>query len=96
LLQINLAQKSYDETKGFPYFHCWMEVCHTEKFQSVYEAMKQAQENRQSKSTTHRKKHKKMTVNLPNDLQVANNQNRNKKETMEKINMPCNLQPLYK
>ncbi|KAG2569044.1 hypothetical protein PVAP13_7NG367800 [Panicum virgatum] len=49
---INLAQKSYDETKGFPYFHRWMEVCHTEKFQSVYEAMKQAQGKRQSKSTT--------------------------------------------
>ena len=29
-----------------------MEVCHTEKFQSVYEAMKQAQRKRQSKSTT--------------------------------------------
>ena len=52
LLQINLVQKSYDETKGFPYFHCWMEVCHTEKFQIVYEAMKQAQEKRQSKSMT--------------------------------------------
>ncbi|CAL4885618.1 unnamed protein product [Urochloa decumbens] len=46
---INLAQKSYDETKGFPYIHCWMEVRHTEKFQAVYEAMKQAQAKRQSK-----------------------------------------------
>ncbi|CAL5089832.1 unnamed protein product [Urochloa decumbens] len=46
---INLAQKSYDETKGFPYLHCWMEVRHTEKFQAVYEAMKQAQGKRQSK-----------------------------------------------
>ncbi|CAO2043975.1 unnamed protein product [Urochloa humidicola] len=50
---INVAQKSYDETKGFPYIHCWMEVRHTEKFQSVYEAMKQSQGgSRQSKSTT--------------------------------------------
>ncbi|CAL4940813.1 unnamed protein product [Urochloa decumbens] len=48
-MQINLAQKSYDETKGFPYIHCWMEVRHTEKFQAVYEAMKQAQAKRQSK-----------------------------------------------
>ncbi|CAO2209987.1 unnamed protein product [Urochloa humidicola] len=46
---INLAQKSYDETKGFPYIHCWMEVRHTEKFQTVYEAMKQAPGKRQSK-----------------------------------------------
>jgi len=52
LLQINLAQKSYDATKGFPYIHCWMEVRHTEKFQTIYEAMKQAQGKRQSKSTT--------------------------------------------
>ena len=52
MLQINLAQKSYDETKCFSYFHCWMEVRHTEKFQSVYEAMKQAQGKRQSKSMT--------------------------------------------
>ena len=29
-----------------------MEIRHTEKFQSVYEAMKQAQGNRQNKSTT--------------------------------------------
>ena len=29
-----------------------MEVCHTEKFQIVYEAMKQAQGKRQSKPTT--------------------------------------------
>ncbi|CAO2209842.1 unnamed protein product [Urochloa humidicola] len=49
---INLAQKSYDEVKGFPYIHCWMEVRHTEKFQTVYEAMKQAQGKKQSKSTT--------------------------------------------
>ncbi|CAL5038959.1 unnamed protein product [Urochloa decumbens] len=34
---INLAQKSFDETKGFPYIHCWMEVRHTEKFQSICE-----------------------------------------------------------
>jgi len=52
LLHINLGQKSYDETKGFPYFHCWMEVCHTEKFQTIYEAIKQAQGKRQSKPTT--------------------------------------------
>ncbi|CAN6349201.1 unnamed protein product [Urochloa humidicola] len=49
---INLAQKSYDEAKGFPYIHCWMEVRHTEKFQTVYEAMKQAQGKKQSKSMT--------------------------------------------
>ncbi|CAN6234559.1 unnamed protein product [Urochloa humidicola] len=49
---INLAQKSYDEAKGFPYIHCWMEVRHTEKFQTVYEAMKQAQGKKQSKTTT--------------------------------------------
>ncbi|CAM0152632.1 unnamed protein product [Urochloa decumbens] len=52
---INLAQKSFDETKGFPYIHCWMEVRHTQKFQSVYEAMKQAtqgsRQSRHSKST---------------------------------------------
>ncbi|CAL5015342.1 unnamed protein product [Urochloa decumbens] len=49
---INLAQKSFDETKGFPYIHCWMEVRHTQKFQFVYEAMKQAtQGSRHSKST---------------------------------------------
>ncbi|CAL4920563.1 unnamed protein product [Urochloa decumbens] len=47
---INLAQKSYDETKGFPYIHCWTEVRHTEKFQNVYEAMMQAQGKRQSKA----------------------------------------------
>ena len=44
----------------------------------------------------HRKKHKKMTVHLPSDLQVANNQNKNKRGMMEKMNMPCSLQPLYK
>ncbi|CAN6206146.1 unnamed protein product [Urochloa humidicola] len=49
---INLAQKSYDEAKGFLYIHCWMEVRHTEKFQTVYEAMKQAQGKKQSNSTT--------------------------------------------
>ncbi|CAO2149873.1 unnamed protein product [Urochloa humidicola] len=47
---INLAQKSYDPTKGFLYIHCWMEVRHTEKFQGVYEAIQQAQGKRQSKS----------------------------------------------
>ncbi|CAN6181262.1 unnamed protein product [Urochloa humidicola] len=47
---INLAQKSYDPTRGFPYMHCWMEVRHTEKFQGVYEAIQQAQGKRQSKS----------------------------------------------
>ncbi|KAF8711215.1 hypothetical protein HU200_029231 [Digitaria exilis] len=49
---INLAQKSYDKTKGFPYLHCWTEVRHTEKFQTVYEAMKQAQGKRQKPKET--------------------------------------------
>ncbi|CAN6282675.1 unnamed protein product [Urochloa humidicola] len=47
---INLAQKSYDPTRGFSYMHCWMEVRHTEKFQGVYEAIQQSQGKRQSKS----------------------------------------------
>nr|CAB3489398.1 unnamed protein product [Digitaria exilis] len=51
-LEINLAQKSYDKTKGFPYLHCWTEVRHTEKFQTVYEAMKQAQGKRQKPKET--------------------------------------------
>ncbi|CAN6272279.1 unnamed protein product [Urochloa humidicola] len=46
---INLAQKNYDQAKGFPYLHCWMEVRHTEKFQGVYEAMKQGQGKQPSK-----------------------------------------------
>nr|CAB3480207.1 unnamed protein product [Digitaria exilis] len=46
------AQKSCDKTKGFPYLHCWTEVRHTEKFQTVYEAMKQAQGKRQKPKET--------------------------------------------
>ncbi|KAF8686678.1 hypothetical protein HU200_043511 [Digitaria exilis] len=49
---INLAQQSYDKTKGFPYLHCWMEVRHTEKFQTIYEGMKHTQGKRERKSTT--------------------------------------------
>ncbi|KAF8667136.1 hypothetical protein HU200_053323 [Digitaria exilis] len=50
--RINLAQQSYDKTKGFPYLHCWMEVRHTEKFQTIYEGMKHTQGKRERKSTT--------------------------------------------